>query len=147
MTATPLLMKPPVQRSPRPRPMADRRFPAARAFVLALALSTPALAETVGPGTEGLSSTAAASLFARVCIETRPKLAKAKAELASLGYVAHPDTGTFYDNRLDVSFKLLRGEGVCSRVIRSDDDPMQVVLFLSVHGRGLTTPASQFDQH
>jgi len=119
---------------PSTRTKADRRsvFGAAmcRFAVFALVFPAPAVAETVGPGTESLSSTAAASLFAQVCIETRPKLAKAKAELAKLGYVAHPDSGTFYDNRSDVSFKLLMGEGVCSMVIGSDADPMEMVMFL-----------------
>lgn len=96
----------------------------------------PAQAESVGPGTESLSSTAAASLFVQVCVKTRPSLAKAKAALAKLGYVAHPETGTFYDNRSDVSFKLLRGEGVCSMVSQSDGDPLEMVMFLALTAGG-----------
>lgn len=82
----------------------------------------------LGPGSKSLNINTSASLFKEVCVATYPSFQKARAVLASKAFAAHPSTGTFYDGRQDVSFKLISdgGKKICSMVFTSPDDPVNL---------------------
>lgn len=82
----------------------------------------------LGPGPKSLNINTSASLFQDVCVKTYPNFQKARTVLASKAFAAHPSTGTFYDGRQDVSFKLISdgGKKICSMVFTSPDNPIEL---------------------
>ncbi len=88
----------------------------------------PATTE-VGPGNSLVDAVTAGSMFAIVCAETAPSFANAPAELASLPFVRHPETGTYYHHNLNLSIKLM--PKACSMVFASNEDASVIGLILA----------------
>lgn len=89
-----------------------------------------AKAAQVGPGEESVDTLYASIAFADICVDTYGHPEKAKALLLAKGYVQHPQTGTFYNQRQNESFKLM-GKN-CSMVFGTKDKPGQVAISFAV---------------
>ena len=92
---------------------------------------SPAIIE---PGSEPIDLETSTGLFKAVCLSNYPNNSKSEATLASLGFAPNMTTGTFYDGRRDVSFKLSKGRkgSICSMVFASKDDPMRLAIAFAV---------------
>ncbi|WP_126974940.1 hypothetical protein [Frigidibacter oleivorans] len=93
-------------------------------------------AAQVGPGSSLLDpedQIFAAMLFNDVCGDTGAKPAAAKAVLAKLPVTQHPETGTYYHQNLDLSFKLVKegSHDVCSMVFGSRSELSSIGLMLA----------------
>ncbi len=114
---------------------AFRHFLATACLVLMSGFfSSSASAQDLEPGTKGLGLEDTAYLFVGVCAKNYPNFRKAKKVLVQNGFQAHSKTGTFYDGKRDVSFKLTRGSSgkVCSMVFSSKEKPEELGLLLAV---------------
>lgn len=102
------------------------------AMTVLLASAQLARAET-GPGESPVDALTASTLFDRVCMQSLPGFGGAAATLAELGFVPHPESGTFYDGRNNISFKMFADIGAryCSMVFGSRDDAFELGLMLA----------------
>ena len=115
--------------------MLKHKFLAAMALGLALTgcventstASKAAEGAEVQPGPANVDMVSAVSLFDRVCAKTAPRFSGAPKALASLPVRQHPDTGTFYHQNLNLSFKVTVGRG-CSMVFVSKERPGTLAL-------------------
>ena len=69
-------------------------------------------------------------LFSQVCLDTAPDFANAPIVLDALPVQRNFDTGTYFHETLNLSFKLISRDDVeiCSMVMASDDDPVPAIL-------------------
>ncbi len=93
---------------------------------LFFAQATVADEVTVGTGEPDMLTTGL--LFQSVCGETLPRFRRAERILENRGFVRNPDTGTYYHQSINLSFRIgtANGSPVCSMVAigRSIDDTM-----------------------
>ncbi|UWR45530.1 hypothetical protein [Phaeobacter inhibens] len=96
--------------------------------------SAPSNVVATKPGARPLDAMVSTSLFRSICVATYPNLPKAKQALAELGFAQNPTTGTYYDGKRDVSFKLGSGQSgkSCSMVFSSKEEPSELAIAFSV---------------
>lgn len=119
------------------------------AFAVLLSLPSLAAAEDIGPGNLAVSSVDATNLFASVCAENRADLASGEAKATELGFVENGDTGTYYDNTRDLSFKFMpdnEGFSVCSMVFKPKGEVLESLMFIAL-GAGVQDPEVDDDLH
>ena len=92
---------------------------AALGCALLAACAAPPSSPNAGPGPVPAGGAAAGALFSQVCVANAGDLSGAASTLATLPFTQNANTGTYYHNRLNLSFNLARGE--CSLVFISDD--------------------------
>lgn len=93
-----------------------------------------ATADDIGPGSRQISAETAAKFLVAVCVDQFKNVRQAKRVLAANGFRPSPDTGTFYDNKRDLSFKIGKAKGVhaCSMVFTSRAKPVELATMLTV---------------
>ena len=97
----------------------------------------------VGPGTETASVDEVVTLFDDVCLKAEVDADQATDALRLRPFTQRPETGTWYHNSYDLSFKV--GSNACS-IVTFAEDPLKlgVVLGAIAQGKGLkatVTPA------
>ena len=107
----------------------------------------PPLDAEVGPGSEPVTARAATAMFQNVCVDTAPDFAAAPGRLTALQFRPHPRTGTFYHDRMNLSFKVFTQDGhrICSIVFAPRDDLRQTARMLAASGRGLAVAVSPYE--
>lgn len=95
---------------------------------LALSAEPIPSSPSAGPGSVRLSAAQAAQAFSRVCVASLPDFATAPQRLGE-GFVQNSTTGTYYNSRLNLSFKLIDGD--CSMVFGSSANSASVLNQLS----------------
>lgn len=88
----------------------------------------------IGPGAAPLSIKTSTFLFQEVCVKTVRNNSGFRKALANNGFVASPTTGTYYDNKRDVSFKWITtsGKPVCSMAFVSKEKPVELGMALAL---------------
>jgi len=83
----------------------------------------PVGSRDTGPGPDDADGLMSAMMFGRVCVDTAPSMARARQEIASLPFVQHPETGTYYHTNVNLSFKLgTGGDRSCSMVFGTREE-------------------------
>ncbi|MBW6418993.1 hypothetical protein [Celeribacter sp. PS-C1] len=95
--------------------------------------TSPTTSGPVAPSSKSVDLTGAVTLFQSVCLDGAASPAKAKAAIDGLPMRQHPETGTYYHNSLNLSFKLIQDDGVstCSMVFASRDPAGQLAIAFS----------------
>lgn len=88
----------------------------------------PNASATVRPGPEPVSIDAAIMLFEQVCISHYPDLKASEGAVRRLPFAQLPATGTYYHQKLDLSFKFIPEKRACSLVFGSREDPVQLAM-------------------
>jgi len=111
-----------------------RRLSSIAWFALALAPISANAQDAVGVGPELVAPMQAAEMFKTVCVDTLPDFKKLPAVLSELGFVP-AETGTFFNNTDDLSFKVQAHElgPLCTMVFGGDpvSDPFDVTILLA----------------
>ena len=72
-----------------------------------------------------VAPSSAGRLFVQACVHTRPDFAKTQDVMNAIGFVPHPKTGTYFDGKHNLSFKVHNGQ--CSLVFGTLQDTEEVV--------------------
>ncbi|MEP5155591.1 hypothetical protein [Planktotalea sp.] len=109
-------------------------------FILASFLSLSSLSGAqaqnagIGPGDRSLSFEYTINLFVAVCVKPKLVLTKSVETLIANKFKAHPQTGTYYNNVSDVSFKLNQASGqkTCSMAFSSKEKAIELATALAI---------------
>jgi hypothetical protein len=84
----------------------------------------------VKPGPNTVSLVEATTLFDQVCVSHYPNLKASEAEIRKLPF-KQASTGTWFHQKLDLSFKVMTERRACSLIFGSREDPMQLALAMA----------------
>lgn len=81
--------------------------------------------DDIGPGPKLLDPLLPGEVFAQICLTEYPNLQAARNKSVSSGFTPDSTTGTYYNNRSNISVKITEDE--CSLVFGSKDEPDVVI--------------------